>query len=156
VDRIPLRSGDFVWTLFPYESEPDIPGPIRHAACVIAAFNRRGAAVATSSPVTKSGLVVGVYTSSQVEKFAGALPIGVIQVSAETAIRTGRQAPFFIDVRKRAFIPFTRTFFPEIDLPGHGVIGPADKGLFKEIVRQYGLINQRHPESIVNVGPLRP
>ena len=37
MDRIPLRSGDFVWTLFPYDTEPDSPGPIRHAACVIAA-----------------------------------------------------------------------------------------------------------------------
>ena len=43
-----------------------------------------------------------------------------------------------------------------IDAPGHGVIGPADKGLFKEIVRQYRLINDRYPESIVNLGPLRP
>lgn len=156
MEGIPLRAGDFVWTLFPYEAEPDSPGPIRHAACVIAAFNRRDAAIATSAPATIRGLVVGVYSSSQVEKFGGALPIGVIQVNAQKATRTGGQTPFFIDVRKRAFIPFTRRFFPNIDSPGHGVIGPADRGLFNEIVRQYRLINERHPELIVNVGPLRP
>jgi hypothetical protein len=89
----PLRSGDFVLTLFPYEAEPDLPGPIRHAAYVI---------------------------------------------------------------RKRAFLHFTRRFFPEIDTPGHGVIGPADKALLKEVIRQYRVINERHPEAIVNVGPLRP
>jgi hypothetical protein len=156
VSDIPLRSGDFVWTYFPYESDPDVPGPIRHAACVIAVFSQRDAVIATPAPVPIRGLVVGVYTSSQIEKFGDALPVGVIQVPAERATQSGDQTPFFIDVRKRAFIPLTRKFFPELDKPGFGVIGPADKGLLKEILRQYRLINERHPESIVNVGPLRP
>jgi hypothetical protein len=156
MDRIPLRSGDFVWTLFPYDIEPDGPGPIRHAACVIAAFNQRDAAIATTAPVQRGGLVVGVFTSSQVQKFGDTLPIGVIAVTAQRATRAGGQTPFFIDVRKRAFIPFTRRFFPDIDSPGLGVIGPADKGLFQEVVRQYRLINDRYPEAISNVGPLRP
>ena len=156
MNDIPLRSGDFVWTHFPYESDPDAPGPIRHAACVIAVFSQRDAGIATSAPVASRGLVVGVYTSSQFEKFGDALPVGVIQVPAERATRSGDQLPFFIDVRKRAFIPLTRKFFPELDRPGFGVIAPADKGLQKEIFRQYRLINERHPEAIVNVGPLRP
>jgi hypothetical protein len=139
VNGIPLRSGDFVWTLFPYESEPDIPGPIRHAACIVAAFNQRNAGAATSAPVTASGLVVGVYTSSQVAKFGGTLPLGVIRVTGERAKRSGDQSPFFIDVRKRAFIPFTRKFFPEIDHPGHGVIAPANKGLLQEIIKGHSL-----------------
>ena len=80
---IPLRSGDFVWTYFPYESDPDVPGPIRHAACVIAVFSQRDAVIATPAPVPIRGLVVGVYTSSQIEKFGDALPVGVIQVPAE-------------------------------------------------------------------------
>jgi hypothetical protein len=99
---------------------------------------------------------VGVYTSSQVEKFGDTLPIGVIQVQAFRASMAGDQSPFFIDVRKRAFLPFTRQFFPEIDSPGHGLIGPADKALLKQIIRQYQLINDRHSDLIVNVGPLRP
>jgi len=156
MDRIPLRAGDFVWTLFPYDTEPDSPGPIRHAACVIAAFNQRDAAIATTAPVRRRGLVVGVFTSSKVEKFGNRLPTGVIAVTAQRAMRTGGQTPFFIDVRKRAFIPFTRRFFPDADSPGHGVIGLADKGLFQEVVRQYRLINDRYPEAISNVGPLRP
>lgn len=63
MNTVPLRSGDFVWTLFPYESDPDVPGPIRHAACVIAAFNQREASTATTAPVSSRGLVVGVYAS---------------------------------------------------------------------------------------------
>jgi hypothetical protein len=51
------------------------------------------------------------------------LPVGVIQITGERATKNGDQSPFFIDVRKRAFIPFTRKFFPEIDKPGHGIIG---------------------------------
>jgi hypothetical protein len=66
VSDIPLRSGDFVWTYFPYESDPDVPGPIRHAACVIAVFSQRDAVIATPAPVPIRGLVVGVYTSSQI------------------------------------------------------------------------------------------
>jgi len=156
MDRIPLRSGDFIWTLFPYDTEPDRPGPIRHAACVIAAFNQRDAAIVTTAPVQRHGLVVGVFTSSQIQKFGDTLPIGVIAVTAQRALRMGGQTPFFIDVRKRAFIPFTRRFFPDIDAPRHGVIGVADKGLFQEVVRQYRLINDRYPEAISNLGPLRP
>ena len=151
-----MRSGDFVWTMFPYDTEPDSPGPIRHAACVIAAFTQRSAAIATTAPVPMRGLVVGVFTSSQIQKFGDTLPIGVIAVTAQRAAQSGGQRPFFIDVRRRAFIPFTRRFFPDIDAPGHGVIGPADKGLFQEVVRQYRLVNERHPEAILNVGPLRP
>jgi hypothetical protein len=156
VPDIPLRSGDFVWTLFPYESEPEVPGPIRHAACVIITFTQEAAVAATSAPVTSRGLVVGVYTSSQVRKFGDTLPIGVIEVTKERALKNGGQSPFFIDVRKRAFIPFTRKFFPEIDAQNHGVFGLADKGLFKAIIDQYRLVNERYPESIVNLGPLRP
>ena len=90
MNTIPLRSGDFVWTLFPYESDPDVPGPIRHAACVIATFNQREASAATTAPVSSRGLVVGVYTSSQVEKFGDALPVGVIQVTGERATVFGQ------------------------------------------------------------------
>lgn len=153
---IPFRSGDFVWTRFPFENEPDEPGLVRHAACVIAAFTQQQAGAATSADVPARGLVVGVYTSSKVGKFGDALPIGVIQVGREQASRLGGQVAFFIDVRKRAFLPYTRKFFPDIDEPGCGLIAPASRTLFDEVKRQYLLVNQRHQDLIVNVGPLRP
>jgi hypothetical protein len=153
---IPFRSGDIVWTNFPFEDQPDRPGPVRHAACIIAAFTRAQASAATSVPVDNLGLVVGVYTSSQVQKFGDALPIGVIQVKPDHANRIGNQKPFFIDVRKRAFVPFARQFFPDIDSPNHGLIAAIDRGLWEEVRRQYKLVNDRHAELVVNVGPLRP
>ena len=153
---IPFKSGDIVWTNFPFEDNPDRPGPVRHAACVVAVFTRQQARVATTAPIDDRGLVVGVYTSSQVRKFGDALPIGVIQVRSDRASQAGNQRPFFIDVRKRAFVPFARRFFPEIDKSTHGLIGPVDRGLWAEVLRQYKLVNDRHPELIVNVGPLRP
>ena len=68
----------------------------------------------------------------------------------------GNAKPFFIDVRKRAFLPYVEQFFPDIERPGHGLIGPVDRALWAEIVRQYKLVNERHAELIVNLGPLRP
>jgi hypothetical protein len=91
-----------------------------------------------------------------VRKFGDALPIGVIQVKPDRANRMGNQKPFFIDVRKRAFVPFSKPFFPEIDSPNHGLIAPVDHGLLDEVLRQYKFVNERHSELIVNVGPLRP
>lgn len=151
----PFRSGDFVWTRFPFEDQPDRPAENRHIACVMACFSRNNAVSATTSPVDHRGLVIGVYTSSQVRKFGDALPIGVIQVKQDQASRSGNTKPFFIDVRKRAFVPFTSTYFPDMDLPQHGCVGSADRTLFAEIIRQYRLVNEKHPELIVNVGPLR-
>jgi hypothetical protein len=57
---IPFKSGDMVWTSFPFEQQPDSPGPVRHAACVIAAFKPREAAIATSAHISPCGLIVGV------------------------------------------------------------------------------------------------
>jgi hypothetical protein len=108
---IPFRSGDFVWTRFPFENDPDEPGLVRHAACVIAAFSQQQAGAATSAKIPARGLVVGVYTSSKVKKYGDALPVGVIQVGREQASRLGDQVAFFIDVRRRAFLPYTRKFF---------------------------------------------
>lgn len=80
----------------------------------------------------------------------------MIQVKQDRANRMGNQKPFFIDVRKRAFIPFSKAFFPEIDNPSRGLIAPVDRSLLDEVLRQYKFVNDRHSDLIVNVGPLRP
>jgi len=54
---------------------------------VIAAFNQRDAGIATMAPVQSRGLVVGVFNSSQIQKFGDTLPIGVIAVTAQRAMR---------------------------------------------------------------------
>ena len=153
---IPFKAGDMVWTNFPFESSPDRPGPTRHAAVVIGAFEQRSAPKSIAAPIPRQGMLVGVYTSSQVRKFGDALPVGVIQVSPDRAASSGNAKPFFIDARIRAFIPFTGAYFPDIDKPEHGLIGSLDKGLWKKVIEEFQKVNERHREQIVSVGPLRP
>lgn len=100
--------------------------------------------------------MVGVFTSSQVGKFEERAPIGVIAVRGEAAARQGGQKPFFIDVRRRAFLPYDHRFFPDLAAPNHGVIGRATSSLMDRIIREYRRVNERHGEQIVNLGPLRP
>lgn len=105
--------------------------------------------------VDSRGLVVCVYTSSQVQKFGDVLPVGVIQISQGLATRSGNQKSFFVDVRRRAFLPFSKAYFPDIDRPDHGLVGTINRTVFSEIVRQYRIVNEKHPDLIVNLGPLR-
>jgi hypothetical protein len=97
-----------------------------------------------------------VYTSSQIRKFGDALPVGVVQVGVSRATTAGRQKPFFIDTRVRAFLPFDNRFFPLVEAKNHGLVGRADRALFGEIVKAYSDINRRRAELVVNVGPFRP
>jgi hypothetical protein len=152
----PFEPGDFVWTNFPFEADPNHPGPGRHAALIMATFGTREAAQISAKPAPKRGIAVAVYTSSQVGKFGTNPPIGVIPVPVDRALKSGNRTAFFIDVRKRAFMPLSTEYFPELDRPGFGIVGRADKGLFAEARRQFILVNERHKEMIVNLGPYRP
>lgn len=122
----------------------------------MATFSRSDSARATNASVGGNGLVLGVYTSSQVQKFGGAIPAGIVQVNAGAASRLGNQKAFFIDTRVRAFIPFEEAFFPQFRERSRGLVGKADAALRTQVVKMYGEINQRRPEQIVNVGPYRP
>jgi hypothetical protein len=153
--EIPLHAGDFVWTRFPYEDDPDNPGPVRHAACVIAVFNPRIARVATTAPVSSRGLVVGVYTSSQVEKFGDTLPIGVIQVPTIRAGQAGEVAIFYRRSQAGIHSPYAAVLHWDRQ-PWTRTHRSADKSLLKQIIKQYQRVNDRHGDLIVNVGPLRP
>jgi hypothetical protein len=59
---VPFLPGDFVWTNFPLEVDPNNPGPGRHAALIMATFSPREAARTAARPVPKRGIVVAVYT----------------------------------------------------------------------------------------------
>ena len=112
--------------------------------------------MATSAPIPVKGLVVGVYTSSKIAKFDDAVPVGIIGIGRNQALSLGGQVPFFIDVRKRAFLPYTPAFFPDMHTPSGGVLASSGQRLFDEVKKQYALVNDRHRELIVNLGPLRP
>jgi hypothetical protein len=145
-----------VWSHFPYDSKPNLPGPIRHAAVIVGAFEAREGAERLDVRVPSYGMVVGVYTSSQIGKFEGANPVGVIQVPLERARQNKNNSAFFIDTRIRAFLPFHKTFFPDIESEGHGLIASLDRGLWKRIQDEYMRVNERYREQVVEVGPLRP
>lgn len=153
---LPFKSGDIVWTRFPFDSDPDRPGPMRHAAVVLAAFALGEAPRALVGRGSASGVIVGLYTSSRVEKFDDKLSVGVIQVAAERARSSGNTRAFFIDTRVRAFLPLIQPFFPDLDKPGSGLVGSLDKGLMRKVLDEYRRVNERYREQIVNVGPLRP
>jgi hypothetical protein len=113
----PFEPGDFVWTNFPFEADPNHPGPGRHAVLIMATFGTREAAQISAKPAPKRGIAVAVYTSSQVGKFGTNPPIGVIPVPVDRALKSGNRTAFFIDVRKRAFMPLSTEYFPELDRP---------------------------------------
>lgn len=70
----------------------------------MATFTPREAARATSWPLPKRGIVVAVYTSSQVEKFGTTLPTGVISVPVDRARKSGNRTAFFIVHRLRMHV----------------------------------------------------
>src|SRR5262245_56484431 len=101
----PFRRGDMVWSYFPFAETPDMPARTRHAAIIMGAFSATEAAGMLGRSVAAYGAIVAVYTSSQVKKFEGKLPIGIIQVPLDRARRNKNNSAFFIDTRVRAYLP---------------------------------------------------
>lgn len=148
--------GDFVICNFPFESAPAKPADIRHIAfCVGVADQKTGSEMARRL-VPVSGLFVGVYTSSRIGKFADNLPPGVLSVPAVRAQSMGQDASFFLDVRRRAWMPITSEWFPRLNEPNHGRVGRADRKLIADVRAQMRVIAERYPEQILNLGPLAP
>jgi hypothetical protein len=153
---LPFRRGDMVWSYFPYAENPDRPALGRHAAIVMGAFTGTEASRLLGRPVPPYGAIVAVYTSSQVKKFGDNLPIGVIHVPLERALKNNNSSAFFIDTRVRAYLPIHDRFFPDLSAPNHGVVTSIDPGLFRKVMEEYDRVNKRAKEQIVEVGPLRP
>ncbi|WP_407155382.1 hypothetical protein [Bradyrhizobium sp. STM 3557] len=152
----PFRRGDMVWSYFPFSEAPDSPARTRHAAIVVGAFSATDASRTLGHLTPAYGAVVAVYTSSQVKKFGGRLPIGVIQVPLDRARQNKNDVAFFIDTRVRAYLPIHKDFFPDLDAPDHGVITSIDPGLFRSVMEEFARVNARAREQIIAVGPLRP
>ena len=130
----PFRRGDMVWSYFPFAETPDIPARTRHAAIIIGAFSATEASRMLGRPVPDYGVAVAVYTSFQVKKFGGNLPIGIIQVPLERAHQNKNNSAFFIDTR--------------------GLITSIDTGLFRRVMEEFARVNERAREQIVAAGPL--
>ena len=152
----PFRRGDMVWSYFPFAETPDIPARTRHAAIIIGAFSATEASRMLGRQVPDYGVAVAVYTSSQVKKFDGNLPIGIIQVPLDRARQNKNKVAFFIDTRVRAYLPIHKDYFPDLNAPNHGLITSIDAGLFKRVMEEFAQVKERAREQIVAVGPLRP
>ncbi|MCK1361395.1 hypothetical protein [Bradyrhizobium sp. 199] len=152
----PFRRGDMVWSYFPFVEMPDVPARTRHAAIIIGAFSAIEASRVMGHQSPAYGAAVAVYTSSQVRKFGGNLPIGIIQVPLDRARQNKNSSAFFIDTRVRAYLPIHKDYFPDLDAPDHGLITSIDPGLFRRVMEEFARVNERAREQIVTVGPLRP
>jgi len=49
----------------------------------------------------------------------------------------GMQKAFAIDTHRIGLLALTKDFFPDIDLPGHGIRGRADEHLQKALGRKF-------------------
>jgi hypothetical protein len=94
------------------------------------------------------------YTTSQ--PWIGLKPPGIHSVDRETAAGVGQSRPFTLDLRRIAVVPVTVDWFPDLDAPGHGIVGRAPARL--RAVYETALIElaRRYPQNIERLGPLTP
>lgn len=139
-----MPDGSFVWTMFPFgpPDRPDLPGPIRHLAYVLATDSTKQVPV-----------LLLAYTSSGPWRGAAARPPrGVIEFAVEEARRLG-QKPFHLDLRCLAQVPLTPAWFPDLGRPDRGIVGMAgarlrsrlDTLLHDLVTRDRALIEIRGP-----------
>ena len=138
----PYRSGDFVWSNYPERENPARPGP-RHIGYV-----------ALSTGSVSGGLVVLAYTTSQ--PWTGSRPLGVFCFDRSQAAGMGQSRPFTLDLRRMMFAPATVEWFPDLALPGRGIVGHAPESLRVELETAARDLARRRPELIEHLGPLRP
>jgi hypothetical protein len=148
--------GDFVICNFPFESAPAKPADVRHFAFCVGIYDPKIGSGVARRLVPASGLFVGLYTSSKIGKFVENIPPGVLPVSTFRAQSMGQDTSFFLDVRRRAWMPITTEWFPRLKEPDHGRIGRADRKLMADVRAQMRVIAERYPEQIVNLGPFAP
>lgn len=139
----PYRPGDFVICNFPYDEAPDAPGPSPHIGLCLGTMPSGG----------RTAVVLG-YTTSQPWPEDRARPPGVYAISEAKARQLGQNKAFTIDLRRIAFLPETRTFFPKIDQPDRGTAG-SDRDLADRLFRDLQVLIDG-PGIVVKLGPLRP
>jgi hypothetical protein len=134
-----LWEGSFVWTNFPFgpPHKPNIPGPVRHIAYVLAR-QRSGTSLRLMLAYTSSGPWRGT---------AAAPPNGVIEFD-EAAARALNQHAFHIDLRCLARVPINEAWFPDLALPENGVVARAGATLRDRIFRVAKQLATRSPQLI--------
>lgn len=122
--------------MFPFGAPypPHRPGPVRHVGYVLAR--------------TETSLAVVAYTSSGPWQ-GHSIPPGVIEFN-EAAARGLGQRPFHLDLRCLARLPFTRSWFPDLEEGVLGVAGLRQRSRIQEVL---DALLRRSPEVIQMRGP---
>jgi hypothetical protein len=134
-----FAEGTFVWTLFPFgpPNRPDIPGPVRHIAYVLASRVDR-TTVQVLLAYTSSGPWRGATTRP---------PPGIIEFDEATARRLN-QRPFHIDLRCLARVPLTTAWFPDLASPQRGIVAVAGARVRDRILKVAETLASRSPRLI--------
>ncbi len=134
-----VAEGSFVWTMFPFgpPSRPDIPGPVRHIAYVLAS---RGDG-------TSLQLLLAYTSSGPWRGAAPQPPLGVLEFD-EVAARSLNQQAFHIDLRCLARVPPNKAWFPDLDTPDRGVVAVAGARMRDRILKAAELLAGRNPRLI--------
>lgn len=141
----PYTAGQFVWCKFPYRENPTQPGPEVHVG-YIAAVDKRD----PQNPVLSV-----VYTTSSPGRIArNEDRPGYIAIDEKTA-RGMNQKPFMIEANQIALLPSDRRFFPELGLPGNGVVSRAPKSLSQQIIAEMKAAVARRDAYLDIYGPKR-
>ena len=135
----PYRPGDFVWTAYPEQENPARPGPRHIGYVALAAGDEHG-------PV-----LFVAYTSSQ--PWRGARPPGIYVFDQPGAAAMGQGRAFTLDLRRMAALPLLSEWFPELDRPGHGIVGRAPDRLRVEFEAAAIELFRLRPETIERLGP---
>ena len=122
-----IGEGAFVKALFLLDEQPRRPDLLHICYCL---------------GVTPS-LAIVAYTTSRPWPPGAPTPLGIRLFAAEEA-RLLDQRPFVLDLRRLAKLPLGRTWFPEIETPGRGVVAMAPPILRDEINRELARLLRRH------------
>lgn len=135
-----MKPGQFIPANFPFNEQPERPGPMRHIGLVLDVV-QRGSEI--------RALIA--YTTTAFNP-AGPRQQGIIKIAQTQSRQMGMENAFVIDTRRIAVLPLSKDWFPEIDRENHGVKGNASDHLMSAAKRLY----QQALEERANVVVLGP
>ena len=120
-----IGEGAFVKGLFPLDERPRRPGMLHICYCL---------------GVTPR-LAIVAYTTSRPWPAGTPTPLGIRLFEGARSLN---QRPFVLDLRRLAKLPLSKTWFPEIDTPGRGIVAVAPLPLRDEINQELAQLLRRH------------
>jgi hypothetical protein len=94
------------------------------------------------------------YTTTSGLLFPGRQPLGLHAFTREEAAALGQGAAFRLDLKRLAFVPITPAWFPDLVLPGFGVLGRAGKAQRQALQESLDEVLRRGGGLVQRMGPL--